>query len=47
MMGPDIDDEEKKGVIPRMVDVIFDAVAEADAEIGAPDSANLCPVDLR
>ena len=33
MMGPDMDDPVKKGVIPRMVDVIFDAVAEADQEI--------------
>ena len=30
MMGPDMDDPVKKGVIPRMVDVIFDAVAEAE-----------------
>jgi len=24
MMGPDMDDEDQKGVIPRMVDVIFE-----------------------
>eukprot|EP00658_Telonema_sp_P-2_P077228 TRINITY_DN6935_c0_g2_i1.p1 TRINITY_DN6935_c0_g2~~TRINITY_DN6935_c0_g2_i1.p1 ORF type:complete len:569 (-),score=207.55 TRINITY_DN6935_c0_g2_i1:119-1825(-) len=33
MEGPSIDDEEKKGIIPRMVNVIFDAVMDADDAI--------------
>ena len=33
MEGPSIDDDEKKGIIPRMVNVIFDAVMDADDHI--------------
>eukprot|EP00656_Telonema_subtile_P031745 TRINITY_DN3473_c0_g1_i1.p1 TRINITY_DN3473_c0_g1~~TRINITY_DN3473_c0_g1_i1.p1 ORF type:complete len:416 (+),score=112.36 TRINITY_DN3473_c0_g1_i1:115-1362(+) len=33
MEGPSIDDEQQKGIIPRMVNVIFDAVMDADDAI--------------
>lgn len=36
MEGPSIDDDEKKGIIPRMVNVIFDAVI-FDAVMDADD----------
>ena len=33
MLGPDIDDEEEKGIIPRIVGGIFDRIQNAAEEI--------------
>jgi len=33
MLGPDIDDEEEKGIIPRMVSGIFAKIESAAEEI--------------
>lgn len=40
MMGSDISDDQQRGVIPRIADLIFDRVADADAETECTLSAS-------
>jgi kinesin family protein 5 len=33
MLGPTMDDEEERGIIPRMVNQVFDLIGESDESI--------------
>jgi hypothetical protein len=44
MEGPDITDEETKGLIPRMFDKIFFKISEADEDIEFTCKVSYCEI---